>query len=223
MILKDSKRDIFNKIVLLFAIGSIFGAYYEEIMHFIKYLWLEGNIVLVSRSGLVYGPFSPVYGIAVVLLYLFFCFKERKWYTNYFLGCFICGSCEYLASFIQEKVFGSISWDYSNLFLNINGRTTVPIIIAWGFLTLLFVYVIYPFLNKLYHKISPKVVNIFAIIVCSFLLFDVTVSALAVHRQRERHNNIAPTNFVDRFCDKHYPDELLNKIYENLVEVNYNK
>ena len=58
---------------------------------------------------------------------------------------FLGGGFEYLCSLFQEKVFGTVSWDYSHQMFNIGGRTSLKYMIIWGVLALIVVKVIYPF------------------------------------------------------------------------------
>ena len=48
-----------------------------------------------------------------------------------------------------------------------------------------------------------------------FMIFDITISALASSRQQERRENIPAKNDLDIFLDKAYPDEFLDRIYNN--------
>ena len=52
-----------------------------------------------------------------------------------------------------------------------------------------------------------------------FMAFDISISCMAASRQQERRNNIPAKNSVDVFLDEHYPDELLNKIYNNKKDI----
>ena len=179
------RNELLNKIVLIFIIGSIFGAYYEEILHIIKYFIKYSKFDWVSKRGLVYGPISPIYGIGSLIIYLLFYLKKRKWYQTFMLGSLFGGIYEYIMGFLQEKLWGTISWDYSNKFLNINGRTTIPFMIFWGLLVLIFVYIIYPKLDKLYLKFNEKNINKISLILLIFILFDSFISVCAVTRQKD--------------------------------------
>ena len=189
---KEAKKEIFNKIILIFTIGCVFGTYYEELLHIVLGLIRTGTFSWASRRGLIYGPFCPVYGIGAVLVYLCFGFKERKWYKNF--------------------IYGAL--------LNINGRTTVPFMIFWGLLVLGFIYGICPLINKWYAKMSHKVANSIALCLFVFLSFDISISVIAVNRQELRDNGVPPKTFVGRFCDKHYDDEYLAKVYDNARPAN---
>ncbi len=212
---KESKKDIFNKFVFMFIIGSVLGTYHEQILYLIKHYLVSGEITWVSRRGLLYGPFSPIYGIGAVIIYFLFCFKKRKWYVSFTYGCLLGGIYEYVMSFLQEKIWGTVSWDYSNRFLNIGGRTTVPYMIFWGLLALAFVYFIYPLICKIYNKIPSKIANVVFIVLFIFLVGDILISVVAVTRQSLRHKGVEAKTFIGRFCDKHYTDEFLKKIYAN--------
>ena len=51
----------------------------------------------------------------------------------------------------------------------------------------------------------------------AFMLFDITISCVACARQNERKHNIPPKNSFDVFLDNKYPDEFMDKIYNNRI------
>lgn len=214
-----SKKDVFNSVVLLFIVGSFLGALLEEVVHVLRYFIKYGSFDWKTKVGLLYGHLSPIYGIATVLLYLLFCFRKRKWYVNFILASILCGAFEFIASVIQEKLFNTISWDYSKRFLNIGGRTTIPYMIIWGLLSLLFIYKIFPFINKIYMKIPKTSINIVSLLLFAFLVFDISITVIALNRQMKREEGIEAVTYLDKFCDEHYPDKLLNKVFYNAKKV----
>ena len=42
---------------------------------------------------------------------------------------------------------------------------------------------------------------------------------MAAYRQTERKNNIEPENHLDLFLDEYYPDEYMNRIFNNKKDV----
>lgn len=206
-------KDIcFKKIFWLFLIGSFLGCIFEMINHFIHY----GN--LVSRSGLIYGPFNPVYGFGVVIFVLFLS-KIKSPILLFLGGMLLGGGFEYMCSLIQEKVFGTISWDYSHQFFNIGGRTSLKYMLIWGVLALIFMKFIYPILSNLIEKIPINIGNVLTLILIVFMIINIIISIIACLRQSERSLGKDPSNKVEVFLDKHYPDERLNRIFENHVKV----
>lgn len=205
----------FYKIFLLFLIGSLIGDFYEIALHFLKH----GEFI--TRSALIYGPFNPIYGIGFVMFVLILG-KIKKWYNIFLIGSVIGGTFEYLCSFIQEKLFGSLSWDYKDLFLNINGRTTVIIAMCWGLMALISVKLIAPFFSSMIERLPIGFGKPMTIFLAVFMTFNIVISCLAVYRDYERHKEIAPKNHLDVFLDKYYPRETIEKVYNNAVYVSKN-
>lgn len=214
-VVKKEENKILKKIVKLFCvfvIGSIIGYLLEMIVGLVQ------NGHFVSKQGLIYGPFSQVYGIGLVIYYLVIP-NNKKIIEIFLISMFLGGIVEYIFSYLQETFFGTISWDYSNLLFNINGRTSLLHCIYWGIGGILFLKYIRPQIEKidlLYPKMWFKVLTIFLAI---FLLFDIIISSLACKRQEERKEGIEPKNNIEIFLDKTYTDEVLNEIYSNAKEI----
>ena len=200
----------FKKIFLLFMIGCLIGCFMEMINHFLHY----GNVV--SRSGLIYGPLNPIYGFGIILFVLCLS-KVEKPVHIFILGMFLGGGFEYLCSLFQEKVFGTVSWDYSHQMFNIGGRTSLKYMIIWGFMALLVMKVIYPFLSNLIERVPVNFGNVLTMFLTLFMIFNVCISVMACLRQSERSLGLKASNGMEVFLDKHYPDERLNEIFENNV------
>lgn len=210
-------KKIKNALIILFwlfIIGSIAGFIFEITVVFFQ----KGHFEL--RQGLIYGPFIPVYGIGAMFYYIVLSKTKIKNKVQIFLITMILGGItEYLCSFIQEKAFGTISWDYSYLPFNINGRTSLLHCIYWGICGVLYITYIEPSLNKIINKTNMKVFDLITIILSIFIVFDISISWMAADRQTERKNNIQPENRLDIFLDKNYPDEYMNRIFNNKKDV----
>lgn len=192
----------------LFLIGSLFGYFFEGSLEFLKHgVW-------VSRPGLIYGPISQVYGIGFVIISAVL-YKIKKTSHLFLVGAIAGGTVEYIMSLMQEYIFGTISWDYSNYFCNINGRTSLFHAIMWGFIALLFMRFLYPFLMQICERLQTKFGYIITLILVILLSIDIFFSTAAAIRQQERRHHIPPRNGLDHFIDKHYPDERMDSIYKN--------
>lgn len=203
-----AKGVCFKKALWVFLIGSIFGVIMETIISYFQYGAFE------SRRGLIYGPLNPVYGFGAVI-FMIFLVKYKNPLKVFLGGMLLGGGFEYFCSLIQEVIFGTTSWDYSAYAFNIDGRTSLSIMICWGLIALLFVFVIYPPLSKLIEKLPIRIGNILSVLLIIFLLVDCAISITACLRQTERSKGIDPSNKVEIFLDKHFPDEKLNAIFEN--------
>src|SRR5574344_508102 len=208
-----------EKLFLIFIFGCLFGCAYEEILNLIVTYNSTGVWSYVTRRGLIYGELSPIYGWGATLFVYVLLRKKRKWYINFLYGSLIGGVFEYLISFLQETFTGSISWDYSNLFLNINGRTTITFMIVWGVLALIMIYIFYPVLYKKKKKIPYNLGMIIYYSLLIFVIVDMFLSFGAVIRQGLRHNGIQPISPLGKIFDCIYSDERLARVYTNAVMV----
>lgn len=216
-------REIFNHVVLYFTIGCVFGTYWEEIMCMVRSVFETGALTWVSRRGLLYGPFSPVYGMGAVLIYLVFGTAFRKKAPSipacFLGGAALGGALEYVLSWVQEMLFGTISWDYSAKFLNINGRTTIPYMIVWGALIVIFARFVFPLVEKGYQRIAPRKMDIVCAVLAGLLTLDIGISVMATARQTARHSGREARNGVEKWLDATYDDERMRKTYSNAREV----
>lgn len=207
------KKKILKELItifLVFIIGSILGYIFEMIVVLFQKGYFE------SRQGLIYGPFTPVYGIGGIIYYIAFKLIKTKDKRIVFLTSMLLGGItEYLCSYIQEKAFGTISWDYSYLKFNINGRTSLLHCTYWGIAGVLYISYIEPFIEKLSQKLNNNWLKIVTVILSIFMIFNITVSCLAADRQSERRKNTDCKNKLDVFLDKHYPDEYMDSIFAN--------
>lgn len=204
--------DYSIKIFWIFVIGSVFG-FFAEMLYALVY-----TRTLEIRQGLVYGPFIQIYGAGAVAYYILISnIQEPK--KAFFSGIFMGGALEYLCSFFQEIFFGTISWDYSDLFMNLNGRTSLLYCVYWGMIAIIYLKIAYPAIQKaepILYKKSIRVITVFFVL---FMAFDITISCMAGNRQQERRQNIPANSAVDEFLDRNYPDELLDRIYNNKKDV----
>lgn len=217
------KNFNFQDLFLIFIFGSLVGVFYEEILSLVKNIYYNNSFTYETRSGLIYGPFNPLYGFGFVVFTYILGKKERKWYITFLLASLLGGAVEYVISFLQETIIGTVSWDYSQKFLNINGRTTVIFMLFWGLAGLLYIKLVYPILLKWFQSWNIQTKNIIVIVLLIFITFDMLLSFTALIRQSFRKQNIKPYTIVGELYDKYYTDEYLGKIYNNMKVTRGNK
>lgn len=207
-----------EKLFWIFVIFCIFGNYYEQILNFIVHLYNDKQFIWENRRGVIYGPFSPIYGGGAVLILIFLGKnnKKRKWYLTFLYGAVLGGAFEYIIGFLQETFVGTKSWDYSNRFLNLNGRTSILAMLCWGTITMLFMEFVYPSLSSIIEKIPYNLGIILTKIMAIFLCIDMIISWSALLRQTMRRNNIGPFTPVGKFYDIYYTDDVLKVAFPNM-------
>lgn len=206
------------KLFWLFVIGSFAGYIFETIITI-----CQGHYEV--RKGLIYGLFIPVYGIGLVAYHIVLSNikfnKLSKWkriIAVFFITMILGGITEFICSYIQEKVFGSISWDYSYLKINFCGRTSLKHSTYWGLCGIVYYIFLIPLVNKTDSFLLKRKMKIITYICMIYMLGNIIISSLAVYRQYQRRNNIEAVSIIDKIVDQKYTDEYLKKIYTNLRE-----
>lgn len=150
-----NKNYELTSIILFFFIFSFVGWLWEVAL----YLFRDG--ILVNR-GTLYGPWLPIYGVGCTLIVLLTKFKTfRKMLKNPMLTFAVvmalCSIIEYATSWYIELTTGVRYWDYTGVFLNVNGRICLECSIFFGLGGALCVYIVAPFLERNLQMITNKV------------------------------------------------------------------
>lgn len=201
----------FYKLAWIFLIGSFLGVVCEVLFCLLIDHRYE------SRQGVIYGPFNPVYGVGVVLITLcLYWLRNKRDFWTFLCGSFLGAASEYICSWFQETFIGTVSWDYSNMWGNINGRTCLLYAGIWGFLAMLWMKFLYPLFSKLIEAIPNKIGYPLTWILLIAMIINILISSLAVNRMTARYQGAEPNNAVDEFLDDVYPDDYLVKIYRHM-------
>ncbi|MCI5677931.1 MAG: putative ABC transporter permease [Acholeplasma sp.] len=156
---------------LLFFIYSVIGWFVE-----VTYVYI-GTKKFINRGFLI-GPYIPIYGYSALIMALYLTQYKDNPLTVFLLAIFICIFIEYMISFNMEKLFNARWWDYSNSKFNINGRVCLKNGLGFGFLSLLLIYLINPWLVNLLEKLNPKLLIIISIICLVIFVFDFVTSLI---------------------------------------------
>lgn len=200
----------FHKLVWLFMIGSLLGDIVETI-----YCRITAG-VWMSRSSVVWGPFSIVWGLAIsiatVLLHRYIDKPERK---LFFIGTVLGGAYEYVCSVFTELVFGKIFWDYSALPFNLGGRINLLYCFFWGIAAVVWIKGIYPILSGWIEKIPAVAGKILSWIFVVFMCCNMAVSGLALMRSDQRANGIPAEKNWQKIMDERFDNARMERIYPN--------
>ncbi len=204
----------FSKLFWIFMIGCVIGFIAETLYC----IFIEHKFEF--RAGLLYGPFNPVYGFGAVLITLVLtALPTKKLIWIFVISMLLGAGFEYVCSWFQELAFGTVSWQYEDTMWNIGGRTNLAFAFCWGILGSLWMAVIYPFLSRTIEKLPIKWGRILTTVFCIFMVFDLTISAMAAGRHTARREGIPAKNAIERFLDQVYPDAVMDKIYPNATPV----
>lgn len=165
-----------NKYILYFFIYSCIGWILETIYAFI----VLGHF---DNRGFLLGPLCPIYGFGMLILIICLSNYKGNNLKLFFVAAVVLTYFEYVAGFVLEVIFDLKWWDYTNDFLNINGRVCLPFALAWGVIAILVVNYIHPFTekitNKLLNKITPVMLDIVLKVLGIIIIIDFILSSIS--------------------------------------------
>jgi uncharacterized membrane protein len=152
-----------------FIIYSIIGWSYETVFTY----FMNG---VLSKRGFLLGPLCPIYGVSILIM-LLICSDKGKSMINLIIKCaFVATTMEYITSYWLERLFDRRWWDYSDMFMNVNGRICLGASILFGVLGAVFVRYIHPGLISLTNHVSSRLMRILDRIVLVLFLYDILLS-----------------------------------------------
>ena len=203
--------DFFN-IFWLFTIASVGGLIVETIYHFALY-----NGELQDRAGLLWGPFSPIYGCGAVLVTV--CLN-RLWKANPFLifcaSAVIGGAFEYCTSWFMEVAFGITAWDYTGRWLSIDGRTSGQFMFFWGLIGVVWVRWLLPRLLALINRIPWKVRYSLTAVCAVLMVIDIAFTLMALDCWYGRMAGQPQTSPVAMWFSERYSDAYMANRFQTM-------
>lgn len=164
-ITKNVKNNIGDNMYYInsFFIYSVIGFLMESALYKI--------FSIDNYSGFLSGPITPVYGIGVLIILITNKYIIEKIKTNRFLKIIISffvfaillSLIELLGGVLLKELLNVELWNYSNKKYNIGKYMCLELALVWGVFSLLFIYFIKPFMDKLIKKIPKKATYVFVI------------------------------------------------------------
>lgn len=147
----------------------------------------EGIFTLITSghfsSGILYGPWTPVYGFGAILTIVI----SRKIFKNmhksrfvetlvtFIILTIVLTLIEWIGGILIENLFHETLWNYKNYKYNIGKYIALEISLLWGIVSILIIYFVKPIIDKLVTKI-PKGVTL--IITTLFIIDLITVTVI---------------------------------------------
>ena len=203
----------FYKLFWLFFIGAVLGDFTETIFCRIT----AGE--WMSRSSLVWGPFSIVWGLALVFAtVLLYKDREKPDRHIFIAGTLLGGAYEYICSVFTEIAFGKVFWDYSKIPFNLGGRINLLYCFFWGIAAVLWIKLLYPHFSRWIEKIPVLWGYVLTWTLAVFLAVNMAVSVMALVRYERRAAGDLADSAWERIMDEHFDDNRMEKIYPNAIE-----
>lgn len=216
------KLNYFN-LFWVFFVCSVLGLILEEVWHMV----VVDPGVYQDRAGMLFGPFSPIYGFGAVLMTMALNrFYKKNPLIIFLVSALIGGSFEVFVGWFMQTSFGVVSWSYSHIRLFgmpdpiavlTGGRTCTPFACMWGLGGLIWIKVLLPRLLKLINMIPWKRRYSATVILTAVMLIDGVMTLQSLDYWYQRVNGTVRNIPVAQFYDKHFDNEYMENRFQSMT------
>ena len=210
----------FFNVFWMFVVCSWIGLIVEEVYHFIFVVPGEWQ----DRAGLLFGPFSPIYGFGAVIMSIALNRLHKSPVLVIFLASAIIGGLfEVFVAYFMQYAFGAVAWDYSNEVLPLfGGRTCAKFMIMWGFLGAVWLKIIMPTVVKIINKIPWNFRYVLTTVAATLMLANAVMTLQSLDcwymRISGGDKSVAESN-ITQFYATHFDDDYMSKRFESMTIV----
>ncbi|MCQ2575199.1 MAG: putative ABC transporter permease [Treponema sp.] len=160
----------FPKFFLLFIIFSFVGWCCE-----VTYVGLFFEHKFINR-GFLNGPLCPIYGCGGAVLLFLPQILYKTWIPLFFASMILCSAVEYFSSWVLEKMFHTLWWDYSHYKVNLNGRICLLNSVLFGVMGVVGIHFAIPLVLMFLNWLGDTVVQISSILIAVLLSVDLIIT-----------------------------------------------
>lgn len=216
------KLNYFN-LFWVFFVCSVLGLILEEVWHMV----VVDPGVYQDRAGMLFGPFSPIYGFGAVLMTMALNrFYKKNPLIIFLVSALIGAAFEVFVGWFMQTSFGVVSWSYSHIRLFgmpdpiavlTGGRTCTPFACMWGLGGLIWIKVLLPRLLKLINMIPWKRRYSATVILTAVMLIDGVMTLQSLDYWYQRVNGTVRNIPVAQFYDKHFDNEYMETRFQSMT------
>lgn len=216
------KLNYFN-LFWVFFVCSVLGLILEEVWHMV----VVDPGVYQDRAGMLFGPFSPIYGFGAVLMTMALNrFYKKNPLIIFLVSALIGGAFEVFVGWFMQTSFGVVSWSYSHIRLFgmpdpiavlTGGRTCTPFACMWGLGGPIWIKVLLPRLLKLINMIPWKRRYSATVILTAVMLIDGVMTLQSLDYWYQRVNGTVRNIPVAQFYDKHFDNEYMENRFQSMT------
>ena len=202
----------FFNLFWIFVVCCVLGLIIEVLFHFALYHEYQ------DRAGLLFGPFSPIYGFGALLMTIALNrFHDKPVWVIFLVSAVIGGAFEYFTSWIMEFSFGIRAWDYSGTFLSIDGRTNFVFMVMWGVLGVAWIKLLLSQLLKLINLIPWNWRYGVTAACAALMLLDGVMTVRSIDCWYQRMAGKAPDTPIEQFYAKHYDNDFMQNRFQTMT------
>lgn len=196
----------------IFTIMCVLGLAGETVVSY----FMDGR--WESRAGLVWGPFSPIYGGGAVLITVALNrIHDRNPLLLFAVAGVVGAGFEWFGGWFWETAFGIVAWSYQGQPGSLgNGHTSVGMAVVWGLLGLAWMKLALPLFMKaidripLHWRVSITTVAFVALAV------DGVFTLASLDCWFRRTAGIATGSAIEQWFSLHFSDDFMQRRFETM-------
>ena len=213
----------FFNLFWVFVVCCFLGLIIETIYHMV----VVDPGVYQDRAGMLFGPFSPIYGFGALLMTIAL---NRFYKANpiiiFVVSAVIGGLFEAATSLFMQIGFGAVAWDYSGstifgLFPDpiaeiFGGRTSTLFMCMWGALGFVWIKLCLPRLLSLINLIPWKLRYSLTAVCAVLMLVNGVMTLQALDCWYERLSGVSATAPVEEFYAKYFDNDYMQHRFQSM-------
>ena len=203
----------FFNLFWIFVVCSVLGLVIETVYHVL----VVDPGVYEDRAGLLFGPFSPIYGAGAMLMTMALNrFHKAPFPVIFLVSAVIGGAFEYAVSWFMQFAFGIVAWDYTGTFLSIDGRTNGMFMAMWGVLGLFWVKLCLPWMLKLVNLIPWNWRYAVTTVCAALMIVDGAMTLLSLDCWYQRMAGKPAETAMAQFFDRNFDNEYMQERFQSM-------
>lgn len=213
----------FFNLFWVFVVCCFLGLIIETIYHMVV---VEPG-VYQDRAGLLFGPFSPIYGFGALLMTVAL---NRFYKANpiiiFVVSAIIGGLFEAATAWFMQVGFGATAWDYSGstifglfpdpIAVIFGGRTSTLFMCMWGALGFVWIKLCLPRLLKLINLIPWKLRYSLTTLCALLMLVNGIMTLQALDCWYERLSGTAGDTPVEEFYARNFDNDYMQHRFQSM-------
>lgn len=224
---KDGRGFIqlnFFNLFWVFTVCCVIGLVIETVYHMV--VVDPGHYQ--DRAGMLFGPFSPIYGFGATLMTVAL---NRFYRANpaviFLVSAVIGGAFEAATSWFMEVAFGAVAWNYSGMTILglfpdpiaaiTGGRTSTPFMCMWGALGFCWIRFCLPWLLRLINLIPWRWRYAVTVVCALLMLVDGVMTLQSLECWYERESGLQPNSPVEVFYADHFDNAYMAHRFQSMT------
>ena len=216
------KLNYFN-LFWVFFVCCVLGLILEDIWH----MTVDDPGVYQNRAGMLFGPFSPIYGFGAVLMTMVLNrFYKKNPIIIFLVSALLGASFEVFVGWFMQTSFGVVSWNYSHMKLFgmpdplavlTGGRTCTGFACLWGLGGLIWIKLLLPRLLNLINMIPWKSRYSATVIFTIIMLVDGVMTLQSLDYWYQRVNGTVSDIPVAQFYGTYFDNEYMENRFQSMT------